>query len=132
MSCNKEKTCKHWNDDLNVCFLDEAFKDECPAKRIYISIPISNLDVHRQRMIANEISIALKQKWYKVINPFEVCEMVNKDLTDEHYYAECMGKDIAELLKCDAVYFCHGWEKSNGCLLEFAAAKLYNKKIIMQ
>ena len=40
--------------------------------------------------------------------------------------------ETAELLKCEAVYFCNGWEKSNGCLLEFAAAKLYNKKIIMQ
>ena len=40
--------------------------------------------------------------------------------------------ETAELLKCDAVYFCNGWEKSNGCLLEFAASKLYNKKIIMQ
>ena len=38
----------------------------------------------------------------------------------------------AHILRCEAVYFCNGWEKSNGCLLEFAAAKLYNKKIIMQ
>jgi len=99
---------------------------------VYISIPMRGLDLHRQRLIANEISIVLKSKGYAVINPFEVCETVDKDLLDTHYYAECMGKDIAELLKCDAVYFCTGWEKSNGCLLEFAAAKLYNKKIIMQ
>ena len=92
------------------------------VKTVYISIPISNLDIHRQRMLANEIAIVLKTKGYIVINPFEVCEMVDKDLSDTHYYAECMGKDIAELLKCDAVYFCAGWEKSNGCLLEFTAA----------
>lgn len=93
---------------------------------------MKGLDIHRQRLIANEISIVLKSKGYNVINPFEVCEMVDKDLSDTHYYAECMGKDIAELLKCDAVYFAKGWEKSNGCLLEFAAAKLYHKTIIMQ
>ena len=132
MSCNKKPDCKYWNADLNTCILDEYFKDECPAKRIYISIPISNLDIHRQRMIANEISIVLKSQGYITVNSFELCEMVDKSLNDEHYYAECMGKDISELLKCDAVYFCTGWEKSNGCLLEFAAAKLYHKTIIMQ
>ena len=102
------------------------------VKTVYISIPIKGLDLHRQRMLANEIAIVLKYKGYLVINPFEVCETVDKDLSDTHYYAECMGKDISELLKCDAVYFCKGWEKSNGCLLKFAAAKIYNKKIIMQ
>ncbi len=132
MSCKKVENCKYWNADLNVCFLDEAFKDECPAKRIYISIPISNLDIHRQRMIANEISIVLKSKGYLVVNPFELCEMVDKSLDDEDYYANCMGKDIQELLKCDAVYFCKGWDKSKGCILEYWAAEIYNKKIIMQ
>ena len=100
------------------------------VKTVYISVPIKGLDLHRQRMLANEIAIVLKSKRYNVINPFEVCEMVDKDLSDESYYAECMGKDIAELLKCNAVYFCHDWEKSNGCLLEFAAAKIYHKKRI--
>ena len=99
---------------------------------VYISIPMKGLDIHRQRMIANEIAIVLKSKGYNVVNPFEVCNMIDRNLSDEYYYALCMGKDIAELLKCDAVYFCHGWEKSNGCLLEFAAAKIYNKTIIMQ
>ncbi len=101
-------------------------------ENIYISIPMKGLDIHRQRLIANEIAVVLKSKGYEVINPFEVCNMIDRNLSDEHFYALCMGKDISELLKCDAVYFCSGWEKSNGCLLEFAAAKLYNKKIIMQ
>ena len=100
--------------------------------KVYISLPMKGLDLHRQRMIANEISIVLKSKGYITVNPFELCEMVNKSLNDEHYYAECMGKDIAELLKCDAVYFCKGWDRSDGCVLEYWAAEIYNKKIIMQ
>ena len=99
---------------------------------VYISIPMKGKDLKHQEMIVNEISIVLKSKGYNVINPFEVCNMIDRNLSDEYYYALCMGKDIAELLKCDTVYFCNGWEKSNGCLLEFAAAKLYNKKIIMK
>jgi hypothetical protein len=99
---------------------------------VYISIPMKGLDIHRQRLIANEISIVLKSKGYNVITPFEACKMIDKNLPENLLYAECMGKDISELLKCDAVYFCAGWDKSKGCMLEYWAAKLYNKKIIMQ
>ena len=81
------------------------------VKTVYISIPIKGLYIHRQRMLANEIAIVLKSKGYLVINPFDVCNMIDRNLSDEYYYALCMGKDIAELLKCNAVYFCTGWEK---------------------
>ena len=74
------------------------------VKTVYISIPIKGENLYRQRMLANEISIVLKLKGYTVINPFEVCNMIDRNLSDEYYYALCMGKDIAELLKCDAGY----------------------------
>ena len=68
------------------------------VKTVYISIPMKGLDLHRQRMLANEIAIVLKSKGYLVINPFEVCETVDKDLSDTHHYAECMGKDIHDII----------------------------------
>ena len=106
--------------------------DKIGIESVYISIPMKGKDLKHQEMIVNEIAIVFKSQGYNTITPFEACEMINKNLPDNLLYAECMGKDIAELLKCDTVYFCKGWEKSNGCLLEFTAAKLYNKKIIMQ
>ena len=53
-------------------------------KSVYISIPMKGLDIHRQRMLANEISIVLKSKGYNVINPFEVCNMIDRNLSDEY------------------------------------------------
>ena len=37
-----------------------------------------------------------------------------------------MGEDIKRLLMCDAAYFCEGWRDSDGCLLEFNAAQIYD------
>ena len=44
-------------------------------------------------------------------------------------YAAHMGTDITTLLRCDTVCFLPGWQMSKGCMLEFAAAKIYNKWI---
>lgn len=37
-----------------------------------------------------------------------------------------MGEDIKRLLMCDAAHFCEGWRDSDGCLLEFNAAQIYD------
>lgn len=43
-----------------------------------------------------------------------------------------MGRDIMALLECQSVFFCRGWEKSNGCLLEYHAAQIYGLEIIFE
>ena len=44
--------------------------------------------------------------------------------------AMAMGKCIAAVLECDAVYLDHGWQDSKGCNAEYQTAKIYGKKII--
>lgn len=44
--------------------------------------------------------------------------------------AEAMGRCITLLLTCDAIYLDHGWNASNGCNLEYRAAKIYGKHIM--
>lgn len=58
---------------------------------------------------------------YEVITPFDLSFETGKP------YSHYMGKDIECLLECDAVYFAPGWVDSNGCNLEYAAAKIYKK-----
>lgn len=63
---------------------------------------------------------------YNVITPFDICP--EKDMPYSFY----IGKDIMTLLECDTIYFLNGWEKSRGCLLEYSAAKIYNKEMMFE
>ena len=37
----------------------------------------------------------------------------------------CLGKSLMYMSYCDAVYFCKGWDKTRGCILEHKAAEAY-------
>lgn len=106
-------------------------------KRVYISLPISGYDLEERKKYANEAkvlvarllredAIAQYKQFQNTITPFDVCPEADK------LYSYYMGKDIEALLECDTVYFCKGWQNSDGCMLEFAAAKIYGKQIIME
>lgn len=104
-------------------------------KRIYLSLPIKDTGFTTlQRMeYANEVKRLIELRYDArnenviVITPFDVNENEDKDT-----YARKMGNDIEALLECDAIYLCEGWQNSDGCMLEFAAAKIYHKEIMME
>lgn len=98
-------------------------------KRIYVSLPISGYDLDKRKLYAIWVKELIKDKYsepVEVITPFNVCSEPDKP------YSYYMGKDIEILLECDTVYFCKGWQDSKGCMAEFAVAKIYGKKIIME
>lgn len=43
-----------------------------------------------------------------------------------------LAKSIEAMSKCDAVYFCEGWENARGCRIEHEAAKAYGLDIIYE
>lgn len=95
-------------------------------KRLYVSLPISGYDLEERKQYARLVEMRLVEEMPKplqVITPFTVCPDSDKP------YSYFMGKDIEALLECDTVYFCKGWQNSDGCMLEFAAAKIYKKEI---
>lgn len=85
--------------------------------RIYISIPISNMDEQKQREKADLIKSALSKKGWEVCNPFDIIPA--KENPDWYDY---MSADLRELSKCDAIYLCNGWNASKGCRLEMSYA----------
>ncbi len=40
-----------------------------------------------------------------------------------------LARSLEQMSKCDAVYFCKGWEKYRGCRIEHEVAKAYGLKI---
>jgi hypothetical protein len=94
--------------------------------KVYISLPITG-----QERSAKIRSGKAKRRLegcdgITAVTPFEVCD----GIVGEADYAEYMGRDIAALLRCDAVCFLSGWQNSKGCVLEHHAAEVYGKQII--
>lgn len=44
----------------------------------------------------------------------------------------CLGKSLMYMSYCDAVYFCKGWDKTRGCILEHKAAEAYGLKLLYE
>ena len=94
--------------------------------KVYISAPITGFPENVVNRVFSDAENDLAKKGYDSINPLKINESNSS-------YGECMGKDIQELIdNADAVYFCRGWQKSLGCMLEFHAANIYNKIIMFE
>lgn len=91
--------------------------------KIYISLPISGLNIARCEERANEVKRIIERKGHEAITPFDVCPDPDKP------YSYYMGRDIEALLECDAILRCAGWSNSRGCSLESECAHIYHKKI---
>lgn len=93
--------------------------------KMYLSLPITGRSMADVKVYASRV----KMKWvgmgYDVITPFDVCN------ESDETYAYYMGKDIEALLNCDGIIMCDNWFTSRGCRLEFTAAEIYKKKILM-
>ena len=84
-------------------------------KRWYVAGPMSgyqNLNFPAFHAKAAE----LRALGHEVANPAEI----NPDMSAK--WEDCMRADIAELVKCDAIFMLAGWEESRGASLEHGIA----------
>lgn len=96
--------------------------------KIYISIPITGLDLMTQTGIALEIAEKIKDLGHEPVNPFDT-PLAPPEWSEQKKYAYYMGEDIKRLLMCDAVYFHPKWIKSKGCCTEHDIAVRYGLEI---
>lgn len=94
--------------------------------KVYISVPITDLNYNDQRYHAFNAASTLGLKGYDVITPFDII----KDPSTP--YNECMGKCIEQLLQCEAIYLCKGWRQSKGCNAELQVALIYGLEIMSE
>ncbi len=92
--------------------------------KVYISLPITGHPIDEVRKKADQAKQQLSDMGHEPVSPLDVSP------DPDAPYAEHIGRDIAALLTCDAALFLDGWNKSNGCLLEYFAAIIYGKKVI--
>lgn len=92
--------------------------------RIYVSLPITGHEEtapDTAKRVQEELRLTFPEA--EVITPFDIVP-VGSGLD----YAECMGKDITELLKSDAICIVKDEDlnKSKGVRLEFGVATIYD------
>ena len=79
---------------------------------------------------------AIEDMGYKVVNTLFTDEWYNPDQMDQRGVVNrplCfMAKGLENMCKCDAVYFCAGWEKARGCRIEHTTALAYGLKILYE
>lgn len=92
--------------------------------KIYISIPITGLNLMTQKGIAQEIAEKIRALGHEPVNPFDT-PIAPPEMSEKEKYAYYMGEDIRRLLMCDAVYFHPKWTKSKGCSTEHDIAVRY-------
>ena len=102
--------------------------------RIYISTPVngrSEATFEEKRKAAYRRSVMLRAYLLdeyqdaEVLTPFDAVPLEAK-MSE----AEAIGRCITLLLTCDTVLLDRGWTASDGCNLEYRAAKIYKLNII--
>jgi hypothetical protein len=93
--------------------------------RVYIAGPMSGIDSLNFAAF-NEAAARLRGQGFEVVNPAEI----NPDHAMP--WAECMRRDIAELVKCDAIYLLPGWQKSKGATLEHHIAERLELTVMVE
>ena len=95
-------------------------------KTIYISGPISGLDADYVEKRFADAKNRLTVAGLKPVSPLE------NGLPKTASYEAHMAKDIEMLSGCSSIYMLDGWQKSNGCKIEFAHAVANKIAIIFE
>lgn len=78
----------------------------------------------------------LKERGYEIVNTLFTDEWYSKEKMEERGVVQIplcfIAKSLEKMSLCHAVYFCKGWEKARGCMIEHEVAIAYGLKIIYE
>ena len=103
-------------------------------KKIYISLPIAfQEDTVYERNDAAKEYLKKKYKKYEWVSPID-SNHIDDEALGNHLAIErtafYMGRDIEQVILCDAILMCPGWENSKGCKVEKYVAETYGKEVL--
>jgi len=94
------------------------------TKTAMISQPMAGKTDEEIRLTKLGAEMHLAELGYEVVDTYFADEWLNEDKTKNKPVA-FLAKSIEAMSRCDAVYFCAGWEKARGCRIEHEIAREY-------
>lgn len=96
-----------------------------------ISQPMGGLTDEKIERVRKEAKTALEELGYEVIDTkFNFSDAYLKRKGVKHLSLHYLAVSLMEMATCDLVYFCKGWEKARGCVIEHEAAEKYGLDIM--
>lgn len=104
--------------------------------KAFISQPMAGKTQAEIEYTRNEAIKFLNKLGYEIEDTYFGNEMHNKEFIKENgissislYY---LAKSLEGMSKCEAVYFCSGWEGARGCRCEHGIAQAYGLKMLYE
>ena len=101
-----------------------------------LSQPMAGKTVEEIKATRERAIEVLNAKGYEIVNTLFTDEWYSKDKMNERGVVTVplcfLAKSLDNMSKCNAAYFCKGWEKARGCRIEHETAKAYGLTIIYE
>lgn len=94
-----------------------------------ISQPMGGLSDEDVLLKRDRVKAILEQDGHSIIDTFYQAEL---PLSVKNPGLFWLGASLMDMSKCDAVYFCSGWENARGCKIEHDAAILYGLTVLYE
>lgn len=88
-------------------------------RRIYVSGPMTGFKDHNYPAFKTETA-RLRALGYEVVCPTEINP---SETASERTWAECLRRDLKEMLACDTIALLPGWRHSRGVSVELRVAQ---------
>lgn len=134
----REETNKLFNNPFVKELLTEKRNTENKSikKKAMLSQPMRGKTDEEIIETRNRAIKALEAAGYEVVNTPFTDEWYSKEKMEERGVVQIpvcfLAKSIENMSLCHAVYFCKGWDRARGCILENEVAKAYGFDIIYE
>lgn len=102
------------------------------TKKVMISQPMAGKSPEEIVNVRDKVITYLEKSGFEVVDTYfpNDSKYLTVDILSKPLF--CLGKSLMYMSYCDAVYFCKGWDKTRGCILEHKAAEAYGLEMLYE
>ena len=104
--------------------------------RAMLSQPMAGKTEEEIREARERAISVLEAKGYEIVNTLFTDEWYSQESMKERGVVQIplcfLAKSLENMSLCHAAFFCKGWERARGCMIEHAAAKAYGLEILYE